>query len=141
MFMTIDGLKIRYEVCGEGKDIVLMHGWGSSLDAFSGITRAIFGKYRVTVFDFPGFGQSDMPPLPWSVEDYSVFTLKLFDALGLRDPILVGHSFGGRVIMKLCGTGRVNPEKIILLDAAGVKPKKSLKSKVCLQLQVLRNRE
>ena len=62
-------------------------------------------------------------------EDTFEITLEFFDFLGIKDPILVGHSFGGRVIMKLCGTGRVSPSKIILLDAAGVKHKRSFKSK------------
>lgn len=129
MFCEIDGLKIRYEISGEGEPVVLLHGWGSSLDAFSAVRNLLDKKYKVVSLDFPGFGQSDMPPEPWDVERYAAFTLEFFGFLGIKDPILVGHSFGGRVIMKLCGTGRVNPEKIIFLDAAGVKPKKSFKSK------------
>ncbi len=130
MFTEIDGLKIRYEISGEGEDIVLLHGWGSSLDAFSYLSKIVSLKYRVISLDFPGFGKSDMPDSPWEVENFAQITLDFFEYLGLKDPILVGHSFGGRVIMKLCGTGRINPNKIILLDAAGVKPKKSFKSKV-----------
>jgi pimeloyl-ACP methyl ester carboxylesterase len=43
---------------------------------------------------------------------------------------MVGHSFGGRVIIKLCGTGRVSPQKIILIDAAGVRTAPSFKTKM-----------
>ena len=129
MFTEIDGLKIRYNISGEGNPVVLLHGWGSSLDAFVRIEREVSKKYKVISFDVPGFGHSDMPKKAWCVEDYALLTLKFLDFCGVSDPILVGHSFGGRVIMKLCGTGRVHPEKIIFLDAAGVKPKKSFKSK------------
>ncbi len=129
MFTEIDGLKIRYNISGEGNPVVLLHGWGSSLDAFAGIEGVVSKKYKVISFDFPGFGQSDMPKKSWCVEDYALLTLRFLDFCGVSDPILVGHSFGGRVIMKLCGTGRVQPKKIIFLDAAGVKPKKSFKSK------------
>ena len=129
MFCNIDGLKIRYEVSGEGQPVVLLHGWGSSFDAFAGISNLLKSKYKVIGLDFPGFGQSDMPPEPWDVERYARFTLDFFGEIGIKDPILIGHSFGGRVIIKLCGTNRVNPSKIILIDAAGVRPKQSFKSK------------
>ena len=81
---------------------MLLHGWGSSLDAFSAVRNLLDKKYKVVSLDFPGFGQSDMPPEPWDVERYAAFTLEFFGFLGIKDPILVGHSFGGRVIMKLC---------------------------------------
>ena len=67
----------------------------------------------------------------------------------MHDYIIIGHSFGGRVIIKLSGTGRISPKKIVLIDSAGVLPKRSLKAKIkvasfktvkwFLQLPVIRN--
>ena len=108
---------------------MLLHGWGSSLDAFSAVRNLLDKKYKVVSLDFPGFGQSDMPPEPWDVERYAAFTLEFFRLSRHKGSDSRGSFLRGRVIMKLCGTGRVNPEKIIFLDAAGVKPKKSFKSK------------
>lgn len=127
--ITVQGLSIRYTDEGVGQPILLLHGWGSSLDAFARIRLEFAGAFRLVALDFPGFGGSDMPPEPWDVEAYAVFTLAFMEAIGLQDPILAGHSFGGRVIMKLCGTGRVRPPKIILIDAAGVMPHKTLKQR------------
>lgn len=76
--------------------------------------------------DFPGFGGSEEPPAPWDVDGYVDFTLKFAAALGIGRAVLMGHSFGGRVIIKLMN--RPGPPlevpKIILMDAAGIKPKR-----------------
>ena len=130
MNVTVDNLTLRYETVGEGPDILLLHGWGSSLDAFAWLTGRLAKRYRVTALDFPGFGQSQMPPEAWDVEAYAALTLRFMQAVGLQDPIMIGHSFGGRVIIKLCGTGRVKPQKIVLLDAAGVRHKPSFKARL-----------
>ena len=126
---TVDGLNVQYTDEGAGQPVLLLHGWGSSLDAFARIRREFAGAFRLVSLDFPGFGGSDMPPEPWEVEDYAVFTLAFLKEVGITDPILIGHSFGGRVIIKLAGTGRIHPKKIILIDAAGVRPKKTLKQR------------
>ncbi len=130
MEITVNGLTIHYEQYGQGEDILLLHGWGSSLDAFNYLGGRIARKYRVTALDFPGFGGSSLPPEPWDVERYAALTLAFMQAIGLEDPILLGHSFGGRVIIKLCGTGRVNPKKVLLVDAAGVRRKPSFKTRL-----------
>ncbi len=130
MEITVNGLTLHYEQYGEGEDVLLLHGWGSSLDAFGFLGSRIARSYRVTALDFPGFGQSDMPDKPWCVEDYARLTLAFMEAVGLSHPIMLGHSFGGRVIIKLCGTGRVTPQKVILVDAAGVRRPPSMKTKI-----------
>ena len=81
--------------------------------------------------DMPGFGESEEPKEPWSVDDYVDFLLEFLKDYDFSKVTLLGHSFGGRVIIKLCS--RDNPfevEKVILVDAAGVKPKKTLKQKI-----------
>lgn len=130
MNCTVDGLNIHYVDEGQGEVLLLLHGWGSSVDAWRRMIAEFSPSFRLVAVDLPGFGGSDMPPAPWAVEDYAEFVLKFMQTLGLRDPILVGHSYGGRVIIKLAGTGRVAPSKIILIDSAGVKPKKSMKQKL-----------
>lgn len=125
----IDGIRVYYETQGEGKDLLLLHGWGSSGAAFGWIMRQFSGRYRVTALDFPGFGQSDMPPIPWGVSDYADFVERFMQAMDIRNPVLVGHSFGGRVIIYLTGSGRVSPPKIVLMDSAGIKPKPTLKGR------------
>ncbi len=130
MECKVDGLTVHYLDEGQGPALLLLHGWGSSVEAWRLLMGEFSGSFRCVALDFPGFGGSDMLPEPWDVERYARFTLSFLETIGLQDPILVGHSFGGRVILKLAGTGRVHPPKIILLDAAGVKPTKTTRQKL-----------
>lgn len=76
--------------------------------------------------DFPYFGESDAPPSDWSLRDYTIITEKAIDKLGFTNIILIGHSFGGRVAIDMASrSNRV--EKLVLVDAAGLKPKRGLK--------------
>lgn len=132
MKIKISNIDVNYIDCGEGDTVVLLHGWGSSYTAFNYIIKELSEKFRTVALDFPGFGQSGMIPEPWSVSDYVDFLSEFLKALNIENPVLIGHSFGGRVIIKGVGSGKLSASKIILLDSAGVKPKQSLKSKLRL---------
>lgn len=111
---------------GLGTPIILMHGWGGSNVSFAGTYEYLCGLNRdVVSIDFPGFGSSDLPPSEWGLEDYAACVSELRDALKLRKAILVGHSFGGRVALFLGSEPWV--ESLVLVDAAGLKPRFSLK--------------
>ncbi len=79
--------------------------------------------------NFPGCGKSEIMKTPWTVDDYCDFVLEFIKELNIENPILIGHSHGGRVILKLAGTNKLNPPKIVLLDSAGLIPEKSFKQK------------
>ncbi len=130
MKILVKGIEINYDQTGAGNDILLLHGWGSSNIVYKNISNLLSPSYRLTAPDFPGCGGSETMAEPWDLETYAEFVLELIEKLGLQNPILVGHSHGGRVILKLCGEGRLNPPKIILLDSAGLIPKKSFKQKM-----------
>ena len=131
MEIIIDGLKIQYTDTNTDKTpILLLHGWGSSFEVYNGIISALSDKARLIAVNFPGCGGSETMKTPWDIDDYCNFVLKFLKALNIENPILFGHSHGGRVIMKLVGDGKINPPKVVLLDTAGLIPKKSLKAKL-----------
>lgn len=132
MTIEIDGRKINYIDQGEGAPVLLLHGWGSSSGAYRFIINSFSDRFRMIAPDFLGFGESDMLSEAWEVADYVYLTVKFIKALGIEKPILVGHSFGGRVIIKMVGEGLVSPEKIVLMDAAGVKHKRGFRASVRL---------
>ncbi|MBQ8002907.1 MAG: alpha/beta hydrolase [Clostridia bacterium] len=124
--VNIDGLNINYIDKGEGKTIVLFHGWGANKEAFTPIINKLSAYMRVVALDFPGFGKSDEPEDVWDVEAYALFMKKFITAADCEGAIWLGHSFGGRVIIKLFEKMETKPCKIVLVDAAGIKPKRGL---------------
>lgn len=130
MELIIDGLKIEYSDTGGGlQPVLLMHGWGSSFDVYSGIISALSDRCRLVALNFPGCKNSDVMREPWTLDDYCDLVLKFLKELNIENPILIGHSHGGRVAIKLAASGMLNPPKIVLLDSAGLIPKKSIKQK------------
>ncbi len=129
MFIDVKGLKTEYIEAGEGIPVLLLHGWGSSFDVYRGIMASLQNRCRLVAVNFPGCGQSETMKEPWCLEDYCDFCLEFMEKLNLKDPIIMGHSHGGRVMLKMTAEGMVKPPKIVLLDSAGLIPKKTFKQK------------
>lgn len=129
MFVEIDGLKIEYCEEGAGTPVLLLHGWGASFDTYRGIINTLKNRCRVVAVNFPGCGKSDTMETPWNLDNYCDFVLKFMKATNLENPIIFGHSHGGRVTIKMVAEGMVKPPKIVLLDSAGLIPKKSFRQK------------
>lgn len=132
MNISIDGLNINYRITGEGEQtVVILQGWGTTLAVYDSIANSLSTKYRVVAFDFPGFGGSDEPKEAWGVSEYADFFIKFMNALGVKQATLMGHSYGGRVIIKLANRQDLpfTIERIVLIDSAGIMPKRTFKQK------------
>lgn len=129
MFKTVNGIKINYEEKGEGELIVLLHGWGSNIKLWANLIQLLSRKYKVVAMDMPGFGESQEPPSAWEVSDYAQFVLDFLSDYDDKKVMLLGHSFGGRVIIKLNSRTDLPFEitKVILVDSAGILPPKTNK--------------
>ena len=134
MKTIINGLNINYIDEGSGPLLMMLHGWGSNIELFKGVIDYAKAKYHVVAMDMPGFGKSDEPKEPMDVDDYVNFVLAFIKELypSEKEIIFLGHSMGGRIIIKLTSgmhDGRITADfkvpKIVLTDAAGVKPVKS----------------
>lgn len=123
--IQISGLNFHYTVQGEGAPIILMHGWGCNLTTLQSVEKVAMENHKVYNVDFPGFGESREPSQVWGVEEYTQLIEQFVKAENIENPILLGHSFGGRVGILYSSRNKVN--KLILVDAAGVKPRRSLK--------------
>lgn len=133
MTVKVDGYQINYQITGNGNDtIVILQGWGTELKVYDSVAACVNSHYRVVQFDFPGFGQSDEPREAWAVDDYADFFLKLMKELEISRATLLGHSYGGRVIIKLAAREQLafTIERIVLVDSAGILPKKSFRQKM-----------
>jgi pimeloyl-ACP methyl ester carboxylesterase len=106
--------------------IVLMHGWGCDRAIWRGLEGHLTDAgWRVTSIDFPGFGAEPEPAAPWGMEDYAAWFEQFVKARGIENPVLVGHSFGGRVAIMHASRNPV--AKVVLVDAAGVKPRRGVR--------------
>lgn len=114
---------------GGGTPVVLLHGWGGSIASFRGTFDFLSRAGReVVALDFQGFGSSDPPPADFGIYDYARSVVELTEFLGYERFIPVGHSFGGRVAIILGKLKSV--EKVVLVDAAGMKPRRGIKYRV-----------
>ena len=127
--MKIDGLNINYLDYGNknGKAIVLLHGWGQNIEMMNMLGKPFEKDFRIIVIDFPGFGNSDEPKEVMGVGEYTSVVEKMLIKLNIDSPILIGHSFGGRVAVKFASRNKT--DRVILLSPAlRGHDKKSLKS-------------
>lgn len=97
MEIKIQDVKINYIQYGKGKDILLLHGWGQNIEMMKPIGDSMSKHYRVIIVDLPGFGQSEEPDYVWTVYDYTKCINNLLKDLKISNPIMVGHSFGGKI--------------------------------------------
>lgn len=84
-------------------------------------------NFKVYNVDILGFGKSDLPKRPLNTNDFGDFLNRFIETLNIQDPILIGHSNGGRTIINFAGRNLKPIRKIVLIDAAGIKPKRKPK--------------
>jgi len=127
MNIIINGLNINYIDEGNGRNVLLLHGWGANIQTMMPIFNILKDKCRVVALDLPGFGESDIPNEPWDSFNYAEFIKIFIDKIGIKDIILFGHSHGGRISIILSSKYDNLIKKLILIDSAGLIPKRHLK--------------
>lgn len=125
--IEIEGIKVSYEDAGnpQGEPVIILHGWGCNHTTVGNIAKCLSDKMRVISIDLPGHGKTDEPREVWGTHDFANFLNSFIKTLGLKTPSLIGHSFGGRTSLAFAASNPVN--KMILVDSAGITPKRSLK--------------
>ncbi len=135
MEIEIKGIPTHYIDEGTGAEtILLLPGWGATAAAYTLIIKQLSETHRVLALDLPGFGKTPEPMTPWSVDDYADFTAEFVARMGLSSLILMGHSYGGRIIIKLCSRSPgFTVRRVVLIDSAGIRrpltPKQEKKQK------------
>lgn len=132
MEIKVKGISVNYIDEGTGTPILFLQGWGTNIDLYKKLTDKVSTLGRIIALDLPGFGKTNEPDTAWNVSEYASFVEEFIKTLGLKSVILMGHSFGGRIIIKLMSnkSNEFKVEKIVLLDSAGIKPKKTLKQQL-----------
>ena len=109
--------------------VLFLHGWGAPADTYRLMLDHLATYCRVVAPDLPGFGGSAEPESAWCVDDYVTWTVDFAAALGLAEVVLMNHSFGGRISIKLLAQRPLpfGVTKAVFMDAAGIRPKRSIK--------------
>lgn len=125
-------MKLNFISYGDQKlpDLVILHGWGLSGDSYKELAKLLSQDFHVIVPDLPGFGKTPVPKKAYSVSDYVVEVKKLLKEEKIDEVVIVGHSFGGRIAMKLAQNSPKLVKSIVLTGTPGVEKfhlKRSLK--------------
>lgn len=127
MQVKIKDWNIYYETVGEGNPVILLHGWLANIDTMRPIATSLSKNFKVYLVDIVGFGKSDLPDCPLNTNDFGDFLEEFINKLEIKNPILIGHSNGGRMIINSVGREIVKPRKVVLIDSAGLVPKRKPK--------------
>jgi len=129
--ITVFGQSIHYFDVGSGPVVVLLHGLGSRKEDWLPVLEPMAQKYRLLVPDQIGFGRSEKPLLDYSVQTYVDFLNEFLRQLKVEKASLVGESLGGWIaglyVAEMGGGAHLIPvEKLVLVDAAGLKQDKPI---------------
>ncbi len=124
MRIKVKNVDVNYIQYGEGKDILLLHGWGQNIEMMKPLGDNFCDRFRITILDFPGFGNSNEPDYDWSISDYSLMLEEFIKRLDIKKPIIMGHSFGGRVAIRYSANHPI--EKLILFGSPCIRIQEKL---------------
>lgn len=119
-----------------GPQVVMLHGWGRSLEALRPLGELLAKDNRVTLIDLPGFGRSPLPPEAsndgggWSTLDYAERVKAWLDQNGIKQCTLIGHSFGGRISVRLASKYPELASSVVLIGSHGLKRQRPLNEEV-----------
>jgi pimeloyl-ACP methyl ester carboxylesterase len=126
--VVVDGLLTNYLKTGQGKTVLLLHGWGDSSATFKQIGADLNQDYQLLIPDLPGFGGSQRPPAEWGLDEYARFVGQFLKKLDVKPYAVVGHSNGGAIAIESIANKFIDTEKLVLLASAGIRmPKPALK--------------
>lgn len=124
MYIKIGNVNVNYIQYGEGTDVLLLHGWGQNIAMMKPLGDNLQDRCRVTILDLPGFGESDEPEVAWTISDYALMLEKFVQQLSIKKPIIMGHSFGGRVA--ICYSANNPIEKLVLFGSPCIRRERKL---------------
>ncbi len=127
-------LNVNYEFYDNdsNENLIFLHGWGQNIAMMQPIAKPFIKRYNVLILDLPGFGESDEPTEVWSIYDYTEMVHEFVKELKLQNPIIIGHSFGGKIALTYAI--KYEPKKVVLLAS----PYKKKIKKESLKLKTLK---
>ena len=131
MNFYVNDFTIYYEKFGTSdKNILILPGWGDNRVTFRYLIDVLQKEHTVYILDYPGFGKSSFPDRDLNISDYSDVIKAFIEENKISNPTIIAHSFGGRIVIDLFKRFNLDIKNLILIDIAGIKPKKSAWKKI-----------
>jgi poly(3-hydroxyalkanoate) depolymerase len=112
-FLDVDGHRLRVDVVGDGPPLLLINGFGVSLEVWAPLRHALSGT-RTIAFDAPGVGASSIPRLPVSIRSLAHLVIRLLDELDCKEVDVLGVSLGGAVAQELAHRAPDRVRRLVL---------------------------
>ena len=119
---VFNGRTVRYGVRGDGPPVVLVHGTPWSSFNLRHIIKALSEDFTVYYYDLLGYGQSDKTSGDVSLGIQNLVLSGLLDHWQIRQPVIIGHDFGGATLLRTHLLNKCNFDKIVLIDPVAVSP-------------------
>ena len=116
-FVDVDGIHVRYRELGSGPAVVLLHGYGASLDSWVTVQPAVAAHHRVIAVDLKGFGWTSRPDGDYSPAAQAQLVWHVLDKLGVDQVAIVGHSWGTSVALSMAVAHPERTLRVALYDA------------------------
>lgn len=120
LWLNVDGRRVHYLKAGRGAPVILLHGGASDSRDWLPTMDALADRFTFYAPDLIGFGQSARDDKGYYLGDFSDFVLGFIAELQLRQPSLVGHSFGARVCLDAALKKQDKIGRLVLADASGL---------------------
>lgn len=131
--VVVDGFLLNYYVYTpkdtSKANLIFLHGWRSDSSAWSKILEnEKFANFKVYLLDLPGFGKSQLKTSGLNLEQYANTVKSFTEKLDIKKPIVIGHSFGGAVLIKLASLNNNLFNSLVLISSAGIRRKTTKKT-------------
>ena len=121
-YRMVDGVRLRLRDTGPraAPVVILVHGFGSSLETWEPWSQGLSGRYRVIRFDLPGFGLTGADPTGDYTDAREIKVLAdLMDQMGVARASLIGHSLGGRIVSSFAALHPDRVNRLVLVSPDG----------------------
>lgn len=125
-------INYKYINNNSSKTLVFLHGWGQNIEMMDPIASPFEKDYNVLIVDLPGHGKSKEPSYAWDLYTHSKMLHALLTKLNIKNPVLIGHSFGGKISIIYASNYEV--DRLVLLSS----PYKVAMKKISLKVRILK---
>ncbi len=140
MYINLNNINLYYEKHGNKKqEIIILPGWGDNRKTFDYLINYLKDYFTIYIIDYPGFGNSNFPNKDLTIYDYKDLIVNFIKDLNINNPIIIAHSFGGRITSLL--VNEIKVKKLLLISVAGIKKinlKLILKTKLYKLLKLIK---